>query len=233
MILLFYLVISGPPAVTLVARCHMVNPGSGANGYSPLFRLMAILTPPAETTYDWTPRGTNLRDHNVPTVCMDWTSSLPPLDWTSFLPPFFGVIAAFIMQWFANYLNSRRMKKALLIRLRAELKLAKDRLSENVGHTVPMASWKLAINSGRAMLLPHGVLDKINDIYFALENYDYEIKLVRGFSESARSSEGAPDHTAKSRLASVRWKQAVKMQEDMASAIDSLLKEDFWPKESL
>jgi hypothetical protein len=152
------------------------------------------------------------------------------MDWTSFLPPFFGVVAAFLLQWTASYLNNMRTKKALLIRLRIELKMARDRLSEGVGHTVPMASWKLAVNSGRAMLLPHKMLDKIHGIYFALENYDYEIKLMRGFSENARSSEGSPDHEAKQKLAQHRWNQAVNMQKNMVKAIDALLNEDFWPK---
>jgi len=153
------------------------------------------------------------------------------MDWTSFLPPFFGVIAAFLLQWVVSYIKDKRTIKSLLRRLHAELTQARDRLSKARGHTAPMASWKLAINSGRALLLPHKVLDKIYNIYFALENYDYEIKLVRGFSESARSSRGSPDQSAKSVLASVRWNQAEEMQKSLVAAIDSLLKEDFWPKD--
>jgi len=151
------------------------------------------------------------------------------MDWTSFLPPFFGVIAAFTLQWFASYLNNRRTRKTLLIQLHAELKLARDRLSESVGHTLSIASWRLAINSGRAMLLPLVVLDKINLCYSWLEYYDSEIRLVR----QGASSSGAPDHEGKSRRASVRWKQAAKMEKHMIETIDSLFEEAFWPKESL
>jgi hypothetical protein len=151
------------------------------------------------------------------------------MDWTSFLPPFFGVIAAFVLQWFASYLNNRRTREALLVQLHAELKLARSRLLESIGHTVPMASWSLAINSGRAMLLPQIVLDKINLCDSWLEYYDSEIRLVR----QGASSSGAPDHEAKSRRASIRWKQAVKMQKHMIETIDSLFEEDFWPKECL
>jgi hypothetical protein len=123
------------------------------------------------------------------------------------------------------------MRTALLKALRVELQQAKERLSRLVGHTVPTDSWKLAIYSGRALLLKYEIFDKIGKMYFELENYDYEIKLVRGFSEDARKSVGMPDHMAKETLAGVRWEQAVKMQKSLVEAIDRLLERDFWPKD--
>jgi hypothetical protein len=121
------------------------------------------------------------------------------------------------------------MRTALLKALRVELQQAKERLSKLVGHTVPTDSWKLAIYSGRALLLKHEIFDKIGKIYFELENYDYEIKLVRGFSEDARKSVGMPDQAARETLAGVRWEYAVKMQKSLIEAIDRLLERDFWP----
>ena len=152
--------------------------------------------------------------------------------WFPFVPPFFGVLAAFLLERCVSSVRDCRTKKVLLRRLHLELRQARDRLSKLLGHTVPMTSWKLAIYSGRALLLPHETLDKISSLYFDLENYDYEIKLVRGFSESARASVGSPDHEAKQKLAEVRWDQAVQMQKSLIDAIDLLLKEDFWPKDT-
>jgi hypothetical protein len=90
-----------------------------------------------------------------------------------------------------------------------------------------MDSWRLAIHSGRALLLDHEILSRISKMYFAMDNYTYEIKLVRQFSEQARQAVGE-EQQAKTSLASIRWNQSVEMQKNLAKAIDDLLKEDFW-----
>jgi hypothetical protein len=160
-----------------------------------------------------------------------WFHRVVESTWFPFLPTFFGVLAAFLFRWLADRLADYRARTALLKALRVELRQARERLSELVGHTVPTDSWKLAIYSGRALLLKHEVFDEMGKMYFALENYDYEIKLVRGFSEDARKSVGMSDQAAKEALAGARWEQAVKMQKSLIEAIDRLLERDFWPKD--
>ena len=160
-----------------------------------------------------------------------WADRIVKSTWFPFLPTFLGVLAAFLLRWLADRLAGHRARTALLKALRVELQQARERLSKLVGHTVPTDSWKLAIHSGRALLLKHEVLDKIGKMYFELENYDYEIKLMRGFSEDARKSVGMPDQAAKQALAGVRWEQAVKMQKGLIEAIDRLFEQDFWPKD--
>lgn len=159
-----------------------------------------------------------------------WVHRVVESTWFPFLPTFLGVLAAFLFRWLADRLGDYRARTALLKALRVELQQARERLGKLVGHTVPTDSWKLAIHSGRALLLKHEVLDKIGKVYFALENYDYEIKLVRGFSEDARKSVGMPDQAAKEALAGVRWEQAVEMQKSLIKTIDGLLEQGFWPK---
>jgi hypothetical protein len=90
----------------------------------------------------------------------------------------------------------------------------------------------MAVNSGKGLFLKPRILDRISETYFDLENYQYEIKLVRRFSESARASIGSPTHAAKQKLAEVRWNQAVQMQKNVMAAVDALLNEDFWAEES-
>jgi hypothetical protein len=115
--------------------------------------------------------------------------------------------------------------------MKAELNHSKQRLDELQGKTVPMDNWKLVIHSGRGLLFDHEVLLKIGRMYFALDNYAYEIKLVRQFSEQARQAIGTGDAQAKQELAAVRWQQAVEMQKNLSKAIEELLKEDFWPRD--
>jgi hypothetical protein len=149
------------------------------------------------------------------------------MDFGSFLPPFFGVLSAFGLNYLYSWAKDLRTKGTLLKGIRAELEQARDRLRELQGKTVPMDSWRLAIHSGRALLLDHEILSRISKMYFAMDNYTYEIKLVRQFSEQARQAVGE-EQQAKTSLASIRWNQSVEMQKNLAKAIDDLLKEDFW-----
>ena len=149
------------------------------------------------------------------------------MDFGSFLPPFFGVLSAFGLNYLYSWIKDSGTKRALLRALKAELEQARDRLREEQGKSVPMDNWQLAVHSGRALLLKHEVFSRIGKMYFAVDNYTYEIKLVRQFSERARQAVGEEQH-AKQALASARWNQSVNMQRDLSKAIDDLLKESFW-----
>jgi len=150
------------------------------------------------------------------------------MDLLSFLPPFLGVLAAFGLERLWSYVGNCRARADLLRSLKSELEYAKDRLDELQGKRVQRDTWVSGTYSGRTMLLRHEVRSQIGRAYFALDNYSYEIELMRQFSEQARQAIGAPDQDAKARLAAVRWEQAVEMQKSMSAAIETLLKQDFW-----
>jgi len=161
---------------------------------------------------------------------MDLSSLVPFL--LLFTPALLGVLTGFILQWAASRHANACTRREIVHGLYVELKQSRTRLSKLVGHTVPTARWEMAVNSGKGLLLKPKILDRISETYFALENYQYEIKLVRRFSESARASIGSRTHAAKAKLAEVRWQQAVEMQKNMVAELDALLKEDFWPDDS-
>jgi hypothetical protein len=150
------------------------------------------------------------------------------MDLLSFLPPFFGVLAAFGLERLWTCIGNRNARGDLLKGLKEELEQTKTRLDELQGKLVPRDNWISAINSGRAMLLKYEIRSRISNVYFALDTYNYEIRLVRQFNEQARQAVGAPDQDAKAKLAAVRWKQAVEMQKNHSLAVEALLKEDFW-----
>jgi hypothetical protein len=153
------------------------------------------------------------------------------MDLQLFLPSFLGVLAAFGLEHLWSYAGDRRARADLLRGIKDELEQGKERLDELQGKLVPRDSWESAINSGQAMLLKHEVRSQIRRLYFAIDNYNYEIKLVRQLKEQARQAIGAPDEDAKARLGSVRWRQSVETQKSLSAAIETLLKQDFWAQD--
>jgi hypothetical protein len=112
--------------------------------------------------------------------------------------------------------------------LKLELEQGRDRLNEIQGKLVQRYNWDSATMSGRAMLLNSNDRSKLSQLYFALDNYNYEAKLQRQFSEQARQAASEAEAKVKSELARVRWSQLVEMQKNLVLSITNILKEDFW-----
>jgi hypothetical protein len=79
-------------------------------------------------------------------------------------------------------------KKLLLLRiLRYEVRKGIALLQEPSGNLIPMDAWNSVIYSGSIVLFEYSHAAKLGDIYFDINNYNYEAKRTRDAAEKSNS----------------------------------------------
>jgi hypothetical protein len=74
-------------------------------------------------------------------------------------------------------------KKLLLLKiLRHEVKKSIDLLQDPLGNLIPIDAWNSIVYSGNIVLFEHPLSTKLGDIYFNIQNYNYEAKRTRDAS---------------------------------------------------
>lgn len=106
---------------------------------------------------------------------MDWEPFLP------FVPTFFGVLAAFGLQWLAKRYDKRKDRQQFLQEVRKELESC-SKLLTGEGHLLPTDMWESGKASGWLSLVKHEVKTKFASIYFRIECHNYEANRVRDAS---------------------------------------------------
>lgn len=109
------------------------------------------------------------------------------MDLESFLPPFFGVLAAFGLNYLYSYFKDLRVRRDLLRGIKTELEQNKELLNGK-GNLLQRQNWDSAIYSGNAMLVRHEVRSRLGQIYFRISNHNYEAQIVRKLGEEARQA---------------------------------------------
>ena len=103
------------------------------------------------------------------------------MDWTSFLPPFFGVLAAFFLQWLGRRYDKRKDRRQFLREIKTELGFCSQLLTGQ-GNLLPFDVWESGKVSGFLSLVSHNVRVKLAAVYFRVECHNYEAKKVRDVS---------------------------------------------------
>jgi len=160
------------------------------------------------------------------------------MDMSSFLPVFLGVLVGFAGDRVWSYVQNYLGRRDLLRGVKVELEQAKILALALKGNLLPTDNWKSAIYSGRAMLLKQNVRSRVGEMYFAIDNHNYEAKIVRQLGEEARGTlattggQGVVFNQAKMQLWTVRSEELQKSETSLAKSIGELLKESYWPSEA-
>jgi hypothetical protein len=143
------------------------------------------------------------------------------MDWTSFLPPFFGVLAAFFLQWLGRMYDKRKDRQQFLGEVKTELGSCSQLLTGK-GNLLPVDMWESGKASGFLSLIHHKVKIKLAAVYFSIECHNYEAEKVRDvgiLGEALRSfSDVEKFHVALS-------DRLVKSEGELKNEIDKLLGE--------
>lgn len=104
------------------------------------------------------------------------------------------LVGAFAGVFFGFRKNSRHQekinheKKLLLLNiLRHEVEKSIDLLQEPSGNLIPIDAWNSIVYSGNIVLFEHTQTTTLGDIYFDIQNYNYEAKRTRDASERFNS----------------------------------------------
>ncbi len=100
------------------------------------------------------------------------------LEFVSFLPPFFGVLAAFVLQWLAKRHEKGKDRKKFLSEIKRELKKGSS-LLVGEGVLLPTDIWESGKSSGLLGLLDSAVKLKLASVYFDIQGHNYESVKVR------------------------------------------------------
>ena len=172
------------------------------------------------------------------------------MDWQSFVPffaSFFGVLAAFILQWLGRRNEKEIDRKQFVQEIRNELQSCSQRLTED-GNLLPRDMWESGKASGWLSLIPHEVKTQLASIYFRIECHNYEAEKVRQVSILAATTKEKPKAEVEIELENKKvivesaWTHAellfsdlgVRLKEEeieLKKDIDSLLKQNIWEKQ--
>jgi len=120
---------------------------------------------------------------------LEWESILPVLG--SFLPPFFGVLAAFMLQWTAKKYDRGKDRKQFLQETRKELEAcSQGLLSSPFANILPIDMWESGKASGFLSLISHEVKFQLAEIYFRIKCHNYEAEKVRDVDIIAQTENG-------------------------------------------
>lgn len=145
--------------------------------------------------------------------------------------PLFGAFAGVFLGFRINSKHQEELKhkkKLLLLKiLRHEVKKSIDLLQEPNGYLIPIDAWNSIVFSGNIVLFEHPLSIKLEDIYFDIQNYNYEAKRTRDASERFKSSAEPYQHSSAMetidhknwRMAKERWE---KLSENLAVTTKSL-----------
>jgi len=103
------------------------------------------------------------------------------VDWLSFLPPFFGVLAAFVLQWLGKKYERRRDRKQFLQEIKKELEACYQFL-KGQGNLLPIDMWESGKASGFLSLIRHEIKVQLAAVYFRIECHNYEAEKLREVS---------------------------------------------------
>lgn len=98
---------------------------------------------------------------------MDWQILVP------FFATFFGVLAAFGLQWYGKHREKDNDRKQFLKDIRKELDTGCTYLT-GAAQLLPTDMWESGKASGFLSLLPHEVKTKLATAYFAIGSHNYE-----------------------------------------------------------
>jgi hypothetical protein len=117
-------------------------------------------------------------------------------------------------------------KKLLLLKiLRHEVKKSIDLLQDPVGYLIPIDAWNSIVYSGNIALFEHPLSTKLGDIYFDIQNYNYEAKRTRDASEQFHSlAEPHPHVNGPDYLDHKNWKVAKERWETLSKNLEERTK---------
>jgi hypothetical protein len=106
--------------------------------------------------------------------------------------PLVGAFAGVFLGFRKNSQHQEELnhkKKLLLLKiLRHEVKKSIDLLQDPSGYLIPFDAWNSIVYSGNIVVFEHTLSTKLGDIYFDIQNYNYEAKRTRDASERFNSS---------------------------------------------
>lgn len=166
------------------------------------------------------------------------------MDWESFIPPFFGVLAAFVLQWLGRRYEKGKDKAHFLQDVRKELESCSQKLTGE-GNLLPKDIWDSGKASGWLSLLSHEVKVQLASVYFRIECHNYEAEKVREVSILAATTQEKPKAEIDVELPETKvkvetpWTHAELLHSDLTvrlkkeevalkGDIDNLLKQDIW-----
>jgi len=162
--------------------------------------------------------------------------------------PLVGAFAGVFLGFRKNSKHQEELnyeKKLLLLKiLRHEVTKSIDLLKDPLGYLIPIDAWNSIVYSGNIVLFEHTLSTKLGDMYFDVQNYNYEAKRTRDASERFNSS--AEPYQRKSdmetldhknwRMAKERWEMlSKKLAETTKKLRDELLdlQKDEWFNEGI
>ena len=157
---------------------------------------------------------------------------LGDMEWESFLPPFFGVIAAFVVQWLGRRYDRRKDRRQFLQEIRKELESCYQFL-KGQGNLLPIDMWESGKASGFLSLIRHEIKIQLAAIYFRIECHNYEAEKVREVSILAATDK------EKAKPLDWRFSDVEKLHNDLSNrlfeseralreGINKLLKQNMW-----
>ena len=176
---------------------------------------------------------------------MDWQTLQSLL--VPFFPPFFGVLAAFVLQWAAKQVYKRNDRIRFLGELKKELSEC-SRLLVGEGVLLPTDMWEAGKASGMVSLIKGENKATLASVYFKIQGHNYESVKVRDVGILATTTKGEkPKAELKTRYPSgevvtvghseytypeLLW-QALSQrlgggEETLKKEIDDLLKQHIW-----
>lgn len=106
-----------------------------------------------------------------------------------FFASFFGVLTAFLLQWFGKLYDRRQDRKQFLKDIKHELETGFTLLT-GAGQLLPTDMWESGKSSGFLGLLSHNVKVKLATIYFGIASHNYESVKVRDVGILAETTKG-------------------------------------------
>lgn len=169
---------------------------------------------------------------------MDWQIFVP---FIPFFATFFGVLAAFGLQWYGKHREKESDRKRFLKDIRHELETGSTYLT-GAAQLLPTDMWESGKASGFLTLLSHEVKTKLATAYFAIGSHNYEsvklrdVSILAATTTSARAAIKLGDKTAKvpipftpaQLLHQALTVRLVDTEKGVKKLIDDLLKEDIW-----
>lgn len=158
---------------------------------------------------------------------MQWESFLP------FVPTFFGVLAAFGLQWLAKRYDRRKDKQQFLQEVRKELASC-SKLLTGEGRLLPTDMWESEKASGWLSLIKHEVKTQFASIHFRIECDNYEAEKVRDVSVLAETTKEKPNPTGihffsdAEKLHNALSNRLRESEAELKKDIDSLLRQNIW-----
>ncbi len=158
------------------------------------------------------------------------------MDWASFIPPFFGVLAAFLLQWVAKKYEKRHDRTRFLKEIKKELETCSNSLGGRFAYLLPIDMWESGKASGDLGLIPFEVKIQLNTVYFSIKCHNYEAEKVRDLDIIAQTEEKekgnylfpVPEWTQAEKFTHQTAVELHESDNKLKKDIDDLLKQNIW-----